>query len=165
VPGDGFLWTPGWWGWESGGFIFHEGYWGPTVGFYGGINYGFGYFGRGYEGGRWDHDHFYYNRSVNNINVTEIHNVYNTTVVNNTNVTRVAFNGGSGGVNARPSPTGCAFFRVLLFQREFVAFLVRMEADARLGLFHSRSRISRSQIRKDSTWLSNFAFFRWRSNL
>ena len=29
-------------------------------------------------------EHFYYNRSVTNINVTEIHNVYNTTVVNNT---------------------------------------------------------------------------------
>ena len=62
---------------------FHEGYWGPRIGFYGGINYGFGYFGHGYEGGRWDHDRFYYNRSVNNVNVTNIHNVYNTTVINN----------------------------------------------------------------------------------
>ena len=80
APEPGFLWTPGYWGWGDDRFIFHEGYWGPRVGFYGGINYGFGYFGNGYEGGRWDHDRFFYNRSVNNVNVTNIHNVYNTTV-------------------------------------------------------------------------------------
>jgi len=38
---------------------------------------------------------FFYNRAVNNVNVTEIHNVYNTTVVNNAAVTRVSYNGGS----------------------------------------------------------------------
>ena len=108
----GYLWTPGYWGWSGDGFIFHEGYWGPEVGFYGGINYGFGYFGHGYEGGRWDHNHFYYNRSVNNINVTQIHNVYNTTIVNNnTNVTRVSYNGGNGGVTARPTSQQEAFAR------------------------------------------------------
>ena len=103
VPEVGFFWTPGYWAWGGSGFIFYEGYWGPVVGFYGGINYGYGYFGRGYEGGRWDNGRFYYNRSVNNINITEIHNVYNTTVVNNT-VTRVSYNGGNGGINARPTP-------------------------------------------------------------
>ena len=104
APEVGYLWTPGYWGWGDRGYIFREGYWGPVVGFYGGINYGYGYFGRGYEGGRWDHDRFYYNRTVNNINVTEIHNVYNTTVVNNNvNVTRVSYNGGNGGVTAQPT--------------------------------------------------------------
>ncbi len=78
APEPGYLWTPGYWAWGGGGYIFHQGYWGPQVGFYGGIDYGHGYFGHGYEGGRWDGGHFYYNRSVNNINVTEIHNVYNT---------------------------------------------------------------------------------------
>jgi hypothetical protein len=102
APRVGYLWTPGYWGWGGGAFIFHEGYWGPRIGFYGGINYGYGYFGNGYEGGRWDHDRFYYNRSVNNVNVTNIHNVYNTTVINN-NVTRVSYNGGNGGINARPT--------------------------------------------------------------
>jgi hypothetical protein len=102
VPEVGFLWTPPYWGWEGGRYFFHEGYWGPRIGFYGGINYGFGYFGHGYEGGRWDNGHFFYNRSVNNVNVTIIHNVYNTTIVNNT-VNRVSFNGGNGGVNARPT--------------------------------------------------------------
>ena len=102
APEVGFLWTPGYWGWGGNGFIFYQGYWGPQVGFYGGINYGFGYFGEGFEGGRWDHDRFFYNRSVTNVNVTNIHNVYNTTVINN-NVTRVSYNGGNGGIAARPT--------------------------------------------------------------
>jgi WXXGXW repeat (2 copies) len=104
APEVGFLWTPGYWGWGGDRFVFYEGYWGPHVGFYGGISYGFGYFGEGYEGGRWDNGHFFYNRSVNNVNVTEIHNVYNTTVINNTTVTRVSYNGGNGGIDRRPRP-------------------------------------------------------------
>jgi hypothetical protein len=102
APEVGFLWTPGYWGWGDGFYIFHGGYWGPHIGFYGGINYGFGYSGRGYEGGRWEHDHFYYNRSVNNVNVTNIHNVYEERVsVRNEN--RISYNGGNGGVNERPT--------------------------------------------------------------
>jgi hypothetical protein len=105
APQPGYFWTPAYWGWGSDRFVFHEGYWGPHVGFYGGINYGFGYFGNGYEGGRWDHDRFFYNRSVNNVNVTNIHNVYNTTIINRTTVVnRVSYNGGNGGINARPTP-------------------------------------------------------------
>jgi hypothetical protein len=100
APEVGFLWTPGYWGWEGGRFMFYDGYWGPTIGFYGGVNYGFGYFGSGFEGGRWDRGHFFYNRAVMNVNVTEIHNVYNTTVINR-NENRVSFNGGNGGINAR----------------------------------------------------------------
>ncbi len=103
APEVGFLWTPAWWGWSGGVYLFHEGFWGPHVGFYGGIVYGFGYFGHGYEGGRWDGGHFFYNRSVNNINVTNIHNVYNTTVINNTTVNRVSYNG-PGGIQERPTP-------------------------------------------------------------
>ncbi|MGB9072318.1 MAG: hypothetical protein WCC22_06575 [Terriglobales bacterium] len=103
APEVGFLWTPGYWAWEGDRFFFHEGYWGPQVGFYGGINYGFGYFGEGFEGGRWDHGRFFYNRSVTNVNITEIHNVYNTTVINNT-VNRISYNGGNGGINRRPTP-------------------------------------------------------------
>jgi WXXGXW repeat (2 copies) len=103
APQPGLLWTPGWWGWSEGAFLFHEGYWAPHVGFYGGINYGFGFFGNGYAGGRWDGDHFYYNRAVSNINVTNIHNVYNTTVVNNITVNHISYNGGQGGIEARPT--------------------------------------------------------------
>ncbi len=100
APEVGFLWTPGYWGWGDGGYVFYDGYWGAQVGFYGGINYGFGYFGHGFEGGRWDNGHFFYNRAVLNVNVNVIHNVYNTRV-NETTVTRVSFNGGNGGINAR----------------------------------------------------------------
>src|ERR1700732_1433352 len=104
-PQVGFLWTPAYWGWGGDRFVFHEGYWGPHVGFYGGIAYGYGYFGEGYEGGRWDNGRFFYNRSVNNVNGVNIHNVYNTTVINNTTpVNRVSYTGGNGGINARPRP-------------------------------------------------------------
>jgi len=102
APEIGFLWTPGYWAWGGSAFFWHEGYWGPHVGFYGGINYGFGYGGHGYEGGRWEHDHFYYNTYVNHVNQTIIHNTYNTRI-ENVSESRVSYNGGSGGINARPS--------------------------------------------------------------
>ena len=104
APETGLLWTPAYWGWRGNGYVFYGGYWGQQVGFYGGISYGYGYFGDGYEGGRWQNGQFFYNRSVNNVNVTNIHNVYNTTVTNSTTVNRVSYNGGSGGLSARPTP-------------------------------------------------------------
>src|SRR5215469_2077173 len=103
-PEVGFLWTPGYWGFEDDLYIWHAGYWGPTVGFYGGINYGFGYPGVGFFGGYWQGGEYFYNRSVTSVNTTVIHNVYNTTVINqNTTNTRVSFNGGQGGTTARPT--------------------------------------------------------------
>jgi len=101
APQVGYLWTPGYWGWGGDAYVFHVGYWGPVVGFYGGIDYGWGYNGRGYYGGRWDHDHFYYNREVNHVDERQIRNVYNERVENHVNVTRVSYNGGNGGVNVR----------------------------------------------------------------
>jgi hypothetical protein len=103
VPQVGYLWTPGYWGWGGGGFLWHEGYWGQHVGFYGGINYGYGFFGDGFEGGRWQGRQFFYNRNVSNVNVTLIHNVYDTTVINRTTVNRISYNGGEGGIPARPT--------------------------------------------------------------
>src|SRR5271167_4000480 len=102
APEPGFLWTPGYWGWGGNAFGWNEGYWGPHVGFYGGVNYGFGYGGVGYGGGRWDNGHFFYNRSVNNVDMNEIHNVYNTPVMNH-NDSHVSYNGGNGGINSRPT--------------------------------------------------------------
>ncbi|HTP38490.1 MAG TPA: hypothetical protein VMI92_02830 [Steroidobacteraceae bacterium] len=102
APEPGFLWTPGYWGFVDGGYLWHEGYWGPHVGFYGGVNYGFGYGGVGYQGGYWNHGAFFYNRTVNNVGSVHVTNVYNKTVVNNINVTRVSYNGG-GGTHARPT--------------------------------------------------------------
>ncbi len=101
-PAVGLLWTPGYWGWNNGIYAWNAGYWGPHVGFYGGVNYGFGYGGFGYGGGRWDHGAFAYNSSVNNFGGTHITNVYNETVISNSS-TRVAFNGGTGGLTARPT--------------------------------------------------------------
>jgi hypothetical protein len=103
-PYVGALWTPGYWGWVGTAYIFHVGYWGPHVGFYGGINYGFGYTGVGYAGGYWRGRDFYYNRSVNRIDNVHITNVYNRTVVNNVTVNRTSFNGGQGGITARATP-------------------------------------------------------------
>lgn len=105
APEPGLLWTPGWWGFGDGVYVWHRGYWGPHIGFYGGINYGFGYFGTGFVGGEWRGDHFYYNQAVTRVNVTEVHNVYvNRTVVRNVYVNnRVSYNGGPHGVNARPT--------------------------------------------------------------
>ena len=104
APFVGALWTPGYWGWGDGLYFWNSGYWGRHVGFYGGINYGFGYTGFGYQGGYWDGGSLWYNRAVNNVNITNITNTYNTTVVNNASVTHVSYNGGSGGVIAQPTP-------------------------------------------------------------
>jgi hypothetical protein len=99
------LWTPGYWSWGGNAFIWNDGYWGPQVGFYGGVNYGYGYSGNGYEGGYWKDRAFFYNRSVNNVtNVTNITNIYNKTVVNNVTINNVSYNGGSGGITAQPTP-------------------------------------------------------------
>ncbi|MGO9592065.1 MAG: hypothetical protein ACLP3K_18695 [Candidatus Acidiferrales bacterium] len=103
-PRAGLLWTPGYWGFVGGAYGWHAGYWGEHVGFYGGINYGFGYGGVGFVGGRWDGGHFAYNTAVVRVNTTAIRNVYvDRTVVNNVNVNvHTSFNG-EGGVMARPS--------------------------------------------------------------
>src|SRR5882757_5667005 len=52
-PSVGVLWTPGYWGWSNGVYAWNAGYWGPHIGYYGGINYGYGYVGTGYAGGYW----------------------------------------------------------------------------------------------------------------
>jgi hypothetical protein len=101
APEVGYLWTPGYWGNDGDDYIFHEGYWGTEVGFYGGISYGYGYFGHGYEGGRWESGHFAYNQSVSHVEVSRNPNVYNTRVDDNNRGNRVSFNGGNGGVQAR----------------------------------------------------------------
>jgi hypothetical protein len=103
APGDGLLWTPGYWGWRDGLYLWNAGYWGPHVGFYGGVSYGYGYTGVGFQGGYWSGGAFMYNRSVTNFGSVQITNVYNKTVINNTTVTNVSFNGGPAGIAARPT--------------------------------------------------------------
>jgi WXXGXW repeat (2 copies) len=102
-PTVGMLWTPGYWGWREGIYVWSAGYWGPHIGFYGGVNYGFGYGGIGYGGGHWNNGVFAYNQTVNNFGGVRVTNVYSETVVVRSNV-RVSFNGGSGGTQAQPTP-------------------------------------------------------------
>jgi hypothetical protein len=101
-PTVGLLWTPGYWAWRDPTFVFIDGYWGPVVGFYGGINYGFGYPGSGYYGGRWERDRFFYNRSVTNVNVTVVRNTYVEEVRYVDAPNRVSYNGRDG-TTARPT--------------------------------------------------------------
>ena len=77
APYVGALWTPGYWGYGYDGYFWNAGYWGPYVGYYGGINYGFGYFGIGFYGGYWGGGRFWYNRSYCNLREGRgFHNVY-----------------------------------------------------------------------------------------
>ena len=82
------LWTPGYWGWGGGGYFWNAGYWGRHIGYYGGINYGFGYFGTGFWGGYWNGGHFFYNGAYNHIGFRNGY-VYNHPVA--------GFNGRPGG--------------------------------------------------------------------
>jgi len=106
-PSVGLLWTPGYWGFAGGVYGWNAGYWGPHVGFYGGVNYGFGYGGVGFVGGEWRGGVFAYNSAVANFGSVHVTNVYeNRTIVEqNTivNANHVSFNGGSG-ISAHPSP-------------------------------------------------------------
>ena len=102
-PQPGLLWTPGYWAFVGGAYAFRPGYWGPRVGFYGGVDYGFGYGGDGYQGGRWDGGHFFYNTAVNNIAGARIANVYHQPIVANPAPDRASFNGGPGGMVAKPT--------------------------------------------------------------
>ena len=104
APAVGLLWTPGYWGWNNGGYLWNAGYWGPQVGFYGGVNYGYGYSGVGFYGGRWNGRYFNYNTAVMRVNTTVIRNTYvDRTVVRNVTVNRVSYNGGRGGIEMRPT--------------------------------------------------------------
>ncbi len=103
-PEVGLLWTPPYWGYSNGVYVFNDGYWGPNVGFYGGIDYGYGYFGSGYYGGRWDGNVFRYNTAVTRVNTSVIHNTFadRTVLSKETNRSRASFNG-SNGVKAEPT--------------------------------------------------------------
>jgi hypothetical protein len=104
------LWTPPYWDFFGGRYRWHGGYWGPHIGFYGGVNYGFGYTGRGYYGGYWNGGSFAYNRTVTNVNVTIVHNVYERNVTYVT-TNHVSYNGGPGGVRLRPTPAELVVLR------------------------------------------------------
>lgn len=102
-PEVGLLWTPGYWGYDGGRYGWHDGYWGETVGFYGGVDYGFGYTGLGFVGGMWAGSVFRYNTAVVNVNRTVVHTTYvDRSVMRSERMSRASFNG-PGGVTARPT--------------------------------------------------------------
>lgn len=105
APRPNYLWTPGYWGFVGGFYGWHEGYWGEHIGFYGGVNYGYGYGGSGYYGGRWEGGQFRYNTAVSRVDVTVVHTTYvdNTVIHNTTVVNHSSFNG-EGGIKAEPTP-------------------------------------------------------------
>ena len=108
APYAGALWTPPYWGWEGGLYIFHPGYWGTHVGYYGGVNYGFGYMGVGFVGGMWRGHDFIYNTAVMRVDDRYVRNVYvdrdvvrRYTLVNDRHV---SFSGGRDGIHHDPLP-------------------------------------------------------------
>ncbi|HTA81485.1 MAG TPA: hypothetical protein VK783_00995 [Bacteroidia bacterium] len=100
-PTIGYLWTPGYWGCNEGIYAWNGGYWGSNIGFYGGVNYGYGYGGSGFYGGRWEGGSFRYNSAACNVGAS-FHNTYSdrTVIINNSNHT--SFNG-RGGLSATPN--------------------------------------------------------------
>jgi hypothetical protein len=105
-PRPGLLWTPGYWRSVGGRYGFAPGHWGARVGFYGGVDYGYGYDGEGYRGGHWQGDHFAYNQTVNNTGAVHVAAVYSEPAGRRGG--GASFNGGAGGVSARPTPAQIA---------------------------------------------------------
>jgi hypothetical protein len=108
APYVGALWTPGYWGWAGGLFVWHEGYWGRHVGYYGGVNYGFGYMGIGFVGGEWRGGGFAYNTAIMHVDGRYVHSTFEDRgIVERASVardSRVAFNGGPGGIQHEAGP-------------------------------------------------------------
>ena len=101
-PTIGFLWTPSYWAFVNGLYVYNAGYWGNTIGFYGGINYGYGYAGEGFVGGEWYGGHFRYNTAVMRVNANFHYRYVNNNVVFRGTRNRAAFNG-RGGIERAPS--------------------------------------------------------------
>jgi hypothetical protein len=105
-PRVGVLWTPAYWGSAGTVFVFHPGYWGSTVGFYGGVNYGYGYFGNGYSGGHWIGNSFAYNSAVNHVNPAVAHHMYAESVPSQGSRGVLSYTGGPpGGAASRTMST------------------------------------------------------------
>ena len=102
-PRPGLLWTPPYWGWSRGRYLFYNGYWAPEVGYYGGINYGYGYTSAGFFGGEWRGGRYFYNRDAINIGSARIATVFSRPISRNLAGNRFSFNG-PGGAVIRPTP-------------------------------------------------------------
>lgn len=150
APYYGALWTPPYWGWYNGFYRFHPGYWGRHVGYYGGIDYGFGYIGIGYFGGYWSGNNFYYNSAVTRV-APGFRNVYERPVIYN-NVrygvqpsNRVSYNGGHGGINMQPRPAEIAAMHEPHSAPLAVQHQVRVEASQNRAQFYNENHGRPSQ--------------------
>ena len=103
APYAGALWTPGYWDYSKGQYRWHDGYWARHVGYYGGVNYGHGYDGSGYEGGYWRGDSFCYNHTVSRVDTRTVQSVYSYRVENHYNTSSVSYDGGPGGLKFEPN--------------------------------------------------------------
>jgi hypothetical protein len=134
-PQPTYDWTPGYWQWRSYGYTWNPGYWAQQVGYYGGVNYGCGYNGDGYDGGRWSGNVFQYNTYITRVDTRSVRNVYvDRSVANDGARDRVSYNGGRGGLSARPTAADVAISHdrhlgMTVVQRQHIA---AAEADRRL---------------------------------
>jgi hypothetical protein len=119
------LWTPGYWQYVDAVYVFHRGYWAEHIGYYGGINYGFGYFGTGFVGGRWINHSFVYNRSASHVDARRIHHTYSESV--DAGINRVSYNGGPGGTRSLMT----AGEKALATQQHFPATAAQRQNSAR----------------------------------
>jgi hypothetical protein len=142
-PQVGLLWTPGYWGWHGGIYSWNGGYWGPHVGFYGGVNYGFGFGGVGFAGGRWEGGHFAYNSAVN-VGVVGggFHSYRENVAVNNVHT---SFNGGAGGIRAEASASD----RAAMKEHHFEA--TREQTAHHEAASHDRSQLNSVNHGRPST--------------
>lgn len=102
APQPGLVWTPPYWGYEGNVYRFHNGYWSDHVGYYGGVNYGYGYHGSGYVGGEWRDGRYNYNTAVVKVNVNIAHRYEDRTVIYRGPENHSSYNG-RGGVIYRPN--------------------------------------------------------------
>lgn len=107
-PAAGLLWTPAYWAWNETDkdYVYHAGYWAPTVGYYGGVNYRFGYTGEGYNGGFWRNRQFIYNRAVDDLGTAHVPSYANQVFAPDNHL---SYNGGPGGTTAQPTAAQRAF--------------------------------------------------------
>jgi hypothetical protein len=103
APSAGLVWTPGYWSYRNSWYGWHPGYWGSHVGYYGGIDYDFGYFGNGFYGGKWEGDVFQYNTAVWKVNRAVVHNIYKSNVPKRVERNLSSYNGFPGGIRYQPS--------------------------------------------------------------
>lgn len=128
APFVGALWTPGYWGFEDGAYFWHSGYWGLMVGYYGDIDYGHGYWGHGYDGGYWHHRRFFYNRFVNRIDPGRIRDFYYQRDHRDFRERRASFHGGPGGTIGGPTHAQLAARRFRRFGADRMQMRQRMIA-------------------------------------